>query len=120
MPTHLTDQRDDPRTLVVVFLRGAADGLALVPPLEDDNYYKARPRIGIAKKDAVKLDGFFGLHPNLAPLGPAFTEGELAIIHGAGSEDQTRSHFYAQDLMEHGGVAAGGLGFMLPPWWGGR
>ncbi len=104
----ITGNGDARQTLIVVFLRGAADGLALVPPIEDDAYYKARPRIGIAKKDAVKLDGFFGLHPNLAALAPAFAEGELAIIHSAGSEDQSRSHFEAQDLMEHGGVAAGG------------
>jgi uncharacterized protein (DUF1501 family) len=104
----LSGQRDDPRTLVVVFLRGGADGLALVPPLEDGNYAKARPRLGIAKKDAVPLDGFFGLHPKLAELAPAYHEGDLAIIHGAGSEDDTRSHFEAQDLMEHGGVVAGG------------
>ena len=104
----ITGNGDQRQTLIVVFLRGGADGLALVPPLEDDHYYKARPRIGITKKDAVPLDGFFGLHPNLGPLGTAFAEGDLAIIHGAGSEDQSRSHFYAQDFMEHGGIAAGG------------
>jgi uncharacterized protein (DUF1501 family) len=104
----LTGQRDDRRTLVVVFLRGGADGLALVPPIADDNYHKARPRLGIEQKDAVALDGFFGLHPKLADLAPAYREGDLAIVHGAGSEDDTRSHFEAQDLMEHGGVVAGG------------
>ncbi|MES2573007.1 MAG: DUF1501 domain-containing protein [Verrucomicrobiota bacterium] len=104
----ITGNGDQRQTLVAVFLRGAADGLALVPPIEDDNYYRARPRIGIAKKEAVRLDGFFGFHPQLAALAPAFASGDLAIIHGAGSEDQTRSHFEAQDLMEHGGVAAGG------------
>nr|MDQ3623777.1 DUF1501 domain-containing protein [Verrucomicrobiota bacterium] len=56
----------------------------------------------------VPLDGFFGLHPLLKDLEPAWKEGELAIVHGAGSEDVTRSHFEAQDLMEHGGIAAGG------------
>jgi uncharacterized protein (DUF1501 family) len=104
----ITGNADQRQTLVVVFLRGGADGLALVAPLEDDNYYKARPRIGIQKKDAVKLDGFFGLHPQLADLARAFAEGDLAIVHGAGTEDQTRSHFEAQDLMEHGGIVAGG------------
>ena len=99
---------DQRRTLVVVFLRGAADGLALVPPLEDDHYYRARPRLGIAKRDAVRLDDRFGLHPKLAPLESAWREGELAIVHACGTEDQTRSHFEAQDLMEHGGVVAGG------------
>jgi uncharacterized protein (DUF1501 family) len=99
---------DARRTLIVIFLRGGADGLGLVAPLEDDNYYKARPRIGLSKKEAVALDGFFGLHPEMTEFGHVFAEGDLAIVHGAGSEDKTRSHFEAQDLMEHGGIAAGG------------
>ncbi len=104
----ITGNGDQRQTLIVVFLRGAADGLALVPPLEDEHYYKARPRLGVAKKDAVRLDDRFGLHPKLQPLERAWREGELAIVHACGTEDQTRSHFEAQDLMEHGGVVAGG------------
>ena len=104
----ITGNGDQRRTLVVVFLRGAADGLALVPPFEDEHYYRARPRLGIAKRDAVRLDDRFGLHPKLQPLEAAWREGELAIVHACGTEDQTRSHFEAQDLMEHGGVVAGG------------
>lgn len=104
----ITGNGDQRRTLVVVFLRGAADGLALVPPLEDEHYYRARPRLGIARQAAVRLDDRFGLHPHLQPLEAAWREGELAIVHACGSEDQTRSHFEAQDLMEHGGVVAGG------------
>ncbi|MBL9203218.1 MAG: DUF1501 domain-containing protein [Opitutaceae bacterium] len=104
----ITGNGDQRRTLVVVFLRGAADGLALVPPVEDEHYYRARPRLGIAKKDAVRLDERFGLHPKLAPLERAWREGDLAIVHACGSEDGTRSHFEAQDLMEHGGLVAGG------------
>ena len=69
--THISGNRDDQRTLVVVFLRGAADGLTLVAPIEDDNYHKFRPRLAVQKKDAVMLDGFFGLHPNLRALEPA-------------------------------------------------
>ena len=100
---------DERQTLVVVFLRGGADGLTLVPPVEDDNYYRARPRIATAKKDAVLLDSLFGLHPLLAPLKPVYAEGHLSILHAAGSEDDTHSHFDAQDLMEHGGgITAGG------------
>lgn len=106
--TNFSKGRDDSRTLVVVFLRGGADGLTLIPPVEDDNYHKARPRLAIKKKDALRLDGFFGLHPNLSPLEAAWKDGDLAIVHGAGGESDTRSHFEAQDLMEHGGVAAGG------------
>jgi uncharacterized protein (DUF1501 family) len=106
--THLSTQRDDRRTLVVIFLRGAADGLTLVAPVADDNYHKFRPRLAVKKNAAVRLDDIFGLHPNLRALEPAWKEGDLAIIHGAGAESDTRSHFEAQDLMEHAGMAAGG------------
>jgi len=95
-------------TLVVVFLRGGADGLNMVVPVEDDSYYNARTLIGIPKKDTTPLDGMFGLHPLLAPLQRPFRDGKLLIVHGAGSEDETRSHFEAQDYMEHGGIVAGG------------
>ncbi len=104
----LNGNGDDPRTLVVVFLRGAADGLSMVVPMEDDGYYNARPRIAVAKSEAITLDGLFGLNPKLKDLETPFKDGALTIIHGAGSEDTTRSHFEAQDLMEHGGVAGGG------------
>ena len=99
---------DGKRTLVVVFLRGAADGLALVPPLGDDHFHRARPRLAAAAKEAVRLDGHFGLHQRMQPLEAAWRDGALAIVHACGIEDDTRSHFEAQDLMEHGGVAAGG------------
>ena len=104
----LTGNGDYRQTLVVVFLRGGADGLNLVAPLEDDGYHRARPRIAIGKKQAVALDGFYGLNPLLGSLESPYKDGALAIIHAAGSEDDTRSHFEAQDLMEHGGIAAGG------------
>src|SRR5437773_1116402 len=105
---NLSTERDDPRTLVVIFLRGAADGLTLVAPIADDNYHKFRPRLAVKSSEAVRLGDTFGLHPNLRALEPAWKEGDLAIIHGAGGESDSRSHFEAQDLMEHGGVAAGG------------
>ena len=101
-------ERDDPRTLVVVFLRGGADGLALVPPVGDDAYHVARPTIGVTQRDAVKLDDRFALHPRLALLAPLFHNGDLGIVHAVGSDDVTRSHFDAQDRMEHGGVTGGG------------
>jgi uncharacterized protein (DUF1501 family) len=105
---NLSTNRDERRALVVVFLRGAADGLTLVAPVADDNYHKFRPRLAVKKSDAVPLDGTFGLHPNLRALESGWQEGDLAIIHGAGGESDTRSHFEAQDLMEHGGPTAGG------------
>jgi len=106
--THISENRDDKRTLVVVFLRGAADGLTLVAPLGDDNYHRFRPRLAVKRDDAVKLDGFFGLHANLRALEPAWKDGDLCIVHGAGGESDTRSHFEAQELMEHGGPNSGG------------
>jgi uncharacterized protein (DUF1501 family) len=99
---------DRKQALVVVFLRGGADGLNMVAPLEDDGYYRSRPRIAITKPNCVALDGFYGLNPLLADLKTAYSDGALGIVHAAGSEDDTRSHFEAQDLMEHGGVVGGG------------
>ena len=106
--TRITGNGDDRRALVIVFLRGAADGLTLVAPVGDDNYHKFRPRLAVRQAGAVMLDGFFGLHPNLAALEPAWKDGALCIVHGAGGESDTRSHFEAQELMEHGGPNAGG------------
>ncbi len=105
---YLHGNADSKDTLVVVFLRGGADGLNMVVPIEDDDYYRARPLIGISKTNTVSLDGFFGLNPHLSPLKGAYDAGDLAIIHQAGSEDLTRSHFEAQDSMEHGGFVGGG------------
>jgi len=99
--------RSDP-VLVVVFLRGGADGLTLVPPTGDDAYYKARPTLSVAPADAIDLDGYFSLNANLRPLMSYLEAGELAIIQGAGTEDTTRSHFEAQDTMEHGGNSGSG------------
>jgi uncharacterized protein (DUF1501 family) len=95
-------------TLVLIFLRGGADGLNMVAPVEDDAYHRARPTIGISKKAALPLDDMFGLNPALAPLLRMYQEGALTIVHQTGSEDASRSHFEAQDLMEQGGDAASG------------
>src|SRR6202142_3717006 len=96
------------KQLVVLFQRGAADGLNIVVPFGEPNYYRLRPSIAIPRPKrggtdaAVDLDGFFGLHPSLAPLEPLFHNNQLAIVHAAGSPDPTRSHFDAQDFMESG------------------
>ena len=93
--------------LVVVFLRGGADGLNIVAPYTEDAYYRLRPTLAIKKPgsgtSALRdLDGFFGLHPSLAALHPIYEEGELAFIHAVGSGDQSRSHFEAMTTMERG------------------
>jgi uncharacterized protein (DUF1501 family) len=94
------------RLLVVIFQRGAADGLNMVVPYGEDDYYRLRPSIAVprpaAPDGALDLDGFFGLHPRLAPLLPLWTNRSLAIVHACGSHDVTRSHFDAQDYMETG------------------
>jgi len=91
-----------PKRLVVIFQRGAADGLNIVVPHGEAAYYAMRPSINIPRKDVLDLDGFFGLHPSLVALQPLWKERHLAIVHAAGSPDPTRSHFDAQDFMESG------------------
>src|SRR5579863_3033280 len=100
-----------PRTkiLVAIFQRGAADGLNIVVPHAERPYYQMRPTIAIPRPSggdnencAIDLDGFFGLHPSLAPLKTLYDAKHLAIVHAAGSPDPTRSHFDAQDYMESG------------------
>lgn len=90
------------KRLVVVFQRGAADGLNIVVPHAEHSYYSMRPSINIPKKSVIDLDGFFGLHPSLSAFQPLWERRQLAIMHAAGSPDPTRSHFDAQDFMESG------------------
>jgi len=90
------------KKLVVIFQRGAADGLNIVVPWREPNYYAMRPGIAIPQGQVLDLDGFFGLHPAMASLQPLYAQGHLAIVHATGSPDATRSHFDAQDFMESG------------------
>ncbi|HEX2227418.1 MAG TPA: DUF1501 domain-containing protein [Candidatus Binatia bacterium] len=100
-------QTSQHKSLVVVFQRGAMDGLNAVIPFKDSGYYAARPTLAIAEPasgtdHAIDLDGFYALHPALASLKELYTQGHLAIVHAVGSPDNTRSHFDAQDYMELG------------------
>ena len=99
------------KILVAIFQRGAADGLNVVVPHGEKAYYDLRPTIAVPRPGgagdkredaAIDLDGFFGLHPSLAPLKPLYDQQHLAIVDAAGSPDPTRSHFDAQDYMESG------------------
>jgi uncharacterized protein (DUF1501 family) len=94
------------KTLVCLFQRGAADGLNVVVPHGEQAYYDMRPTIAVARPGqqagAIDLDGFFGLHPSLAPLKPLWDQKLLAPIHAVGSPSTSRSHFDAQDFMESG------------------
>lgn len=105
-PRHRAPQGD---VLVCVFLRGGADALNMIVPHGEDTYYQARPVLAIPRPDAsgsdpkaLDLDGFFGIHPSLAPLLPIFQSGQLTAIHATGSPDPTRSHFEAMSFMERG------------------
>lgn len=111
-------------TLIVVFLRGAADVLNMVVPHGEEAYYPLRPSLGIPRPDdskakpterAINLDGFFGLHPSMRSLLDAWQNRHLAIIHACGAPDESRSHFKAMELMERGvdderGPASGWIG----------
>ncbi len=90
------------KRLVIIFQRGAADGLNIVVPHAEPAYYAMRPSINIPRQQVIDLNGFFGLHPALAPFKPLWDQRHLAIVHAAGSPDTTRSHFDAQDYMESG------------------
>ena len=90
------------KKLVVIFQRGAADGLNIVVPHRESVYYQMRPTIAIQQNQVINLDGFFGLHPAMQPLKPLWDQKHLAIVHACGSPDPSRSHFDAQDYMESG------------------
>jgi uncharacterized protein (DUF1501 family) len=97
------------KTLITIFQRGAVDGLNMVVPYGEQRYYDLRPQIavarpgsGSARETVIDLDGFFGLHPSLAPFKSLWDEKRLAVVHAVGSPDNTRSHFDAQDYMESG------------------
>ncbi|GJQ28903.1 MAG: hypothetical protein HBSAPP03_07870 [Phycisphaerae bacterium] len=105
--SHRSSQRD---VIVSVYLRGASDGLTMVVPFGDPNYYTARPSLNVAPPDAnvdpslkaTSLDGFFGLPAAMLPLLPAYQSGQLLFVHATGSHDPSRSHFDAQRFMEVG------------------
>lgn len=96
------------KVLVTLFQRGAMDGLMAVTPFTDPHLNQLRPRLAMTAAPSagdealIDLDGRFGLHPALRAFAPYFEEGRLAIVHGVGSPDATRSHFDAQDYMETG------------------
>ena len=94
------------KTLVCIFQRGAMDGLMAVSPYADPALQQLRPTLYMSPSEKegklIDLDGHFGLHPSLAAIAPFFLDKRLAIVHGVGSPNNTRSHFDAQDYMETG------------------
>ena len=96
-----TDKR-----FVLIILRGAMDGLNVVPPYGDPDYARLRGDLAIARPGetdgAIDLNGFFGLHPALADIAPWYKEGALLPIHAVASPYRDRSHFDGQDMLENG------------------
>ncbi len=97
------------KVLICIFQRGAMDGLMAVTPFGDPHISIARPSLFIpptaqagGKKNLIDLDGYFGLHPSMTAFDTLFKQNQLAIVHGIGSPNNTRSHFDAQDYMETG------------------
>lgn len=108
------------KIMVFIFQRGAMDGLMAVTPFTDPYLKAARPTLfmdaakSATGKSLIDLDGRFGLHPSMAAFENLFKEKRLAIVHGMGSPNNSRSHFDAQDYMESGtpfnkGTASGWL-----------
>ncbi|NET76910.1 MULTISPECIES: DUF1501 domain-containing protein [Okeania] len=99
-------QTNNRKRLIVIFLRGGVDGLNVVIPHQEYNYYDARPKIAIPApgepEGAIDLDGQFGLHPALTSIMPLWQNRSLAFVHACGLNNDTRSHFDAQYYMETG------------------
>lgn len=100
METSYAATRSAPAVLVVLSMRGAVDGMSLVVPHGDPVYYAARPRIAVPSETLLVKDGFFGLHPNLAPLLPLWNAGQMATVHATGLPAPNRSHFAAIEEVE--------------------
>lgn len=110
--------------LIVIFLRGAADGLNMIIPYVEESYYQMRPTLAIPQPDAngssqgaraLDLNGYFGLHPALHPILPIWEQGHFIPVIACGAPDESRSHFKAMELMERGltderGPASGWIG----------
>ncbi len=99
-PALASERSSTKKTLVIVFLRGAVDGLSMVPPTGDPALSALRPSLGL--EHPLRLDATFGLHPAMSALSPLFSSKRLAFVHATGLPQQPRSHFDAQDFLESG------------------
>jgi uncharacterized protein (DUF1501 family) len=105
-PPPLFAAAETERRLVVLLLRGGLDGLSAVPPFGDPDYVRARAGLALAPPGApggaLRLDDFFGLHPNLPGLAALYRQGEMAVVHAAATSYRERSHFDGQNMLENG------------------
>jgi uncharacterized protein (DUF1501 family) len=95
------------RILVVIELSGGNDGLNTVVPFADAAYYRARPKLGIAEHEVIKVAPGFGFHPSMVGFERLYKDGRLAVVHGCGYEHPSLSHFSSMGYW-HTGVPNGG------------
>ena len=94
------EAKTDERILVLVQLAGGNDGLNTVIPFGRDEYYKARPGVGIGKDAVLKLNSELGLHPAMTGFKALFDEGCLSVVQGVGYPHPDRSHFRSMDIWQ--------------------
>lgn len=90
------------KRFVFIFLRGGLDGMHALAPVGDPRYRVLRPRLALAAGDVISLDGYFALHPALAPLAPLYQAGEVLVVPAAATRYRERSHFDGQNMLENG------------------
>ncbi len=109
------DSGKDGKVLVVVQLSGGNDGLSTIIPFGDDAYYRARPSLGIAADQTLKLNGYIGLNPQLSALKELYDDGRMTLVQGVGYPNPDRSHFRSMDIWHtanpgEGAITSGWLG----------
>ena len=113
MPGIRFAKADTNARFVLVILRGAVDGLALVAPYGEGQYRKLRGELAIGhpgqNNGLNKLDGLFGLHPSLAHIHELYRNNEALVVHAVASPYRERSHFDGQDVLENGSIGSGSI-----------
>ena len=99
--------------LVVVEMAGGNDGLNTLAPYADDLYQKARPTLGLQKREVLKLSDYVGLHPRMREMKELYDKKQLAVVQGVGYPNPDRSHFESMDIWQLGDPKrAGGSGWL--------
>ena len=99
LPTEPATARDR-RILILIQLAGGNDGLNTLIPMEDPNYYRLRPQLGIAPNEVIPITGNLGFHPSCRPLAELYREGKLAVIQNVGYPNPTKNHFRSSEIWE--------------------
>ncbi|HEX4645753.1 MAG TPA: hypothetical protein VH598_09110, partial [Verrucomicrobiae bacterium] len=90
----------DSTILVVLQMAGGNDGLNTIVPYADDNYHRARPKLGLSSGEVLRLNDETGLHPALAGFKALYDEGRLSIVQGIGYPNPNRSHFRSTEIWQ--------------------